>query len=68
MLMGPEICAAIAEAEAAILDVLDEEQEALFLENRQQRQEQRSQQAGSKRGRGHRVGPPDCSQYEDAGG
>ena len=67
-LLGPEICAAIAESEAAILDVLDEEQQALFLEHKQQRQEQMSQRAEARGGRGHRMGPPDCSQYDEADG
>ena len=68
IMLGPEICASIADAEAAVLDVLDEEQQALFLEHKRQRQEQLGQQAEGRAGRGHRMGPPDCSEYEDAAG
>jgi hypothetical protein len=68
IMLGPEICSSIADSEAAILDVLDEEQQALFLEHKQQRQEQLNQRAEERGGRGHRIGPPDCSEYEDAAG
>ena len=66
--IGPEICASIADTEAAILDVLDQEQQALFFEHKQQRQEQRRQRAEQRGGRGHRMALPDCSEYEDAAG
>lgn len=59
-LMGPEICAQRAEAEDAILSILDEEQTALYLEIRQQRQER-----GDRRNRHGRAGDPlDCTPYE----
>ena len=52
IMLGPEICASIADAEAAVLDVLDEEQQALFLEHKRQRKEQLGQQAEGRGGRG----------------
>ena len=59
-LMGPEICAQRAEAEDAILSILDEEQTALYLEIRQQRQER-----GDKHRRQGRAGDPlDCNAFE----
>jgi len=56
-LLGPEICAQRAEAEAAILEILDEEQTMLFIEKKQQRAEKSD---GRKRG-GNRRGDLDCS-------
>ncbi len=59
-LMGPEICAQRAEAEDAILSILDEEQTALYLEIRQER--------GNKHRRQGRAGDPlDCNAFEDEG-
>jgi len=59
-LMGPEICAQRAEAEDAILSILDEEQTALYLETRQQRQER-----GYRHNRqGRARDPQDCTAYE----
>jgi len=59
-LMGPEICAQRAEAEDAILSILDEEQTALYLEIRQQRQERGDRHDRQRRARD----PVDCAAYE----
>jgi len=56
-LLGPEICAQRAEAEAAILAILDQEQTELFLQKKAERQEN----AERKGRRGNRRGHLDCS-------
>ena len=61
--MGAEICQSKADAEAAILAVLDEEQAALFLAKKEERQ------AEGPRGKGRRCKAGlDCSQYQDSSG
>jgi hypothetical protein len=63
-LMGAEICQGRADGEAAILAVLDEEQAALFLEKKENRQA-----GGAGKGKGRRGEPRlDCSQYGDSEG
>jgi len=59
-LLGPEICAQRAEAEDAIHSILDEEQTALYLEIRQQRQERGDRHNRQRRARD----PLDCAAYE----
>ena len=58
-LLGPEICAQKASAEADILAILSPEQAELFM---QLKEERRARVSERSRGRGKRG--PDCSEYE----
>ena len=56
-MFGPEICAQRAESEAAILAILDEEQAALFMQKKAEREEN-----ANRHGRGgKRLGDLECS-------
>lgn len=62
-LMGPEICAQMMETEEEILAILDPSQAEQFLQMKEERRI-RAQQKNHYR---NRMGPPDCSEYEDSG-
>ena len=62
-LMGPEICAQMMETEEEILAILDSSQAEKFLQMKEERRI-RAQERNHYRGR---MGPPDCSEYEDSG-
>lgn len=61
--MGPEICARMMETEEEILAILDPSQAEQFLQMKEERRI-RAQEKNHYRGR---MGPPDCSEYEDSG-
>ena len=62
-LMRPEICGLMIETEKDILAILDEDQAGQFM---QMKDERRNRDNDRNRHRG-RMGPPDCSGYEDSG-
>ena len=61
--MGPEICARMMATEEEILAILDESQAEQFL----QMKEERRIKAQERNRYRNRMGPPDCSEYEDSG-
>ena len=62
-LMGPEICGLMIETESDILAILDADQAEQFM---QMKEERRNRDNDKNRNRG-RMGPPDCTGYEDSG-
>jgi hypothetical protein len=59
-IMGAEICAQKAEAEEAIISILDPEQTELFLQMKEQRQARADERNHHWKGKDL----PDCSEYD----
>jgi hypothetical protein len=59
--LGPEICAQRAEHEQAMLAILSDEQAALFLEIKQDRQDRKANNTNNRKGGGgNGMGEMDC--------